>query len=83
MAAAIPDIYINDLPQSCTSPIRLYADDSSLYETLDNLDAIDKKLNESLKQIAEWANTWKVTFNATKTESITFSLKKHHREHLY
>ena len=63
-------IYINDLTHSINSTIKLFADDTSMYLTLDNNPTRTLRLNSDLEKIKTWAQTWKVTFNANKTDKL-------------
>ena len=58
-------IYINDITENIKSNIKLFADDTSLYVTIDE-EAVTatNQLNEDLSQISKWADTWLVKFNA-------------------
>ena len=70
-------IYINDITENIKSNIKLFADDTSLYVTVDNDAAeVTKQLNDDLLQISRWAESWLVKFNATKSKSLTVTLKK-------
>ncbi len=67
-------LYINDIPDDINSNIFLYADDSSLYCTLDKDDyntAINVLQND-LNKISEWSNKWGLEFNASKSWDVTF-----------
>ena len=55
--------------------IRLFADDTSLYIIVDLPDQAAFILNTDLKTISDWANSWLVAFNASKTLSVIFSRK--------
>ena len=70
-------IYINDITENIKSNIKLFADDTSLYVTIDE-DAVTatNQLNEDLSQISKWADTWLVKFNASKSKALTVTLKK-------
>ena len=48
-------IYTNDLADHISSNIRLYADDSSIFEAGTNPKHIEDKLNMDLKSLTEWA----------------------------
>ena len=63
-------IYINDLTNSIDSTIKLFADDTSMYLSLDNNPERTLQLNSDLEKIKTWASTWKVTFNANKTDKL-------------
>ena len=57
--------HINDLPDSVTSKVRLFADDCLLYREINSIkDHIS--LKEDLKQLEVWAHTWGMRFNASK-----------------
>ena len=64
-------IFINDIVKSIGASIRLFADDSSLYIIVDLPDQSAIILNTDLKTVSDWANSWLVAFNASKTLSIT------------
>lgn len=68
-------IFINDIVFSIQSNIRLFADDTSLYIIVDNPTDASDTINSDLQKIAEWANTWLVSFNPNKTESMIISRK--------
>ena len=68
-------VYINDIVSDINSPIRLFADDTTLYIVVDDPQRAADALNSDLDQIQSWANKWLVTFNPMKTESLLFSRK--------
>ena len=68
-------IFINDIVLGIESNIRLFADDTSLFLTVDNPITSAEVLTSDLRQISSWANRWKVDFNPVKTETVTFSRK--------
>ena len=51
-------IYINDITEDIKSNIKLFADDTSFYVTIDE-DAVTatNQLNDDLSQISKWADT--------------------------
>ena len=57
--------HINDLPNSVSSQVRLFADDCLLYREINTFND-HVTLQKDLKQLEEWANTWGMRFNATK-----------------
>ena len=65
-------IYINDIVSGIRCPVRLFVDSPP---TAANF------LNSDLSAITNWANTWLVTFNASKTVSMTNSRKANPPQH--
>lgn len=58
-------IHINDLPASVSSHVRLFADDCLLYREINSF-SDHQSLQQDLKHLEEWANTWGMRFNASK-----------------
>ena len=54
--------YINDLPSSVSSDVRLFADDCLLYRPIKSKDD-QKKLQEDLTKLERWADIWGMKFN--------------------
>ena len=69
-------VYINDLVQNIHSNIKLYADDTTLYVTTNDLDQSTMLLNNDLQTINAWANQWLVTFCPYKTVYMHMSSKQ-------
>jgi hypothetical protein len=59
--------HVNDLPDSVTSSVRLFADDCLLYHTIKQEDN-HQALQKDLKNLEEWANKWGMRFNAKSTK---------------
>jgi hypothetical protein len=57
--------HINDLPQTVTSSVRLFADDCLLYREIRNLQD-HLNLQADLSKLEEWAIKWGMRFNASK-----------------
>ena len=68
-------IYINDLANVVTCNLKLFADDTCLYVTVDDPNSSAAVLNSNLENIKLWADQWLVNFNPKKTKSMTFSNK--------
>ena len=66
-------IYINDIVNVVQNNIRLFADDTALFITVDNPEEAAQSMNNDLNKIQEWADKWLVSFNAQKTKAITVS----------
>ena len=61
--------------------IRLFADHSCLFITVDNREHTAKLINEDLCAIEKWAKGWLVNFSPAKTESMIFSSKSNITPH--
>ena len=72
-------IYVNDIAESLSSITRLFADDSSLAVSSNNVQFIENILNQDLQRIADWAKQWLVNFNPSKTEALFLSLSRTNR----
>jgi hypothetical protein len=57
--------HINDLPDVVTSQVRLFADDCLLYREINTFQD-HLSLQQDLKKLEQWADTWGMRFNATK-----------------
>ena len=69
-------IYINDIVVDIESVIKLFADDTSMYLSLENPTIRAEVLNSDLQKIMTWANKWKVNFNQAKTELMNITNKR-------
>ena len=65
-------IYINDLPNAVKSNVRLFADDTVIYNTVNN----KQQLQQDLTALEEWETAWRMEFNPIKCEHIRFSRKR-------
>ena len=68
-------IYINDIAKDIESDILIFADDTSLFATGSDPAETVAQLNRDLIKISNWADIWKVKFNAKKSKDIIFSNK--------
>ena len=57
-------IYINDLPNGLQSNTKLFADNTSLFSTVQDITSSTASLNKNLTKISEWAVQWKMNFNS-------------------
>ena len=69
-------IFINDLPDNIlNSFIDIFADYSTLYSSSSstlNLASVTNNLPTDLSSVVEWGEKWLITFNATKSKSLSF-----------
>ena len=73
-------IYINDLSKNLSSITKLFADDTSIFSVVHDVDLSAKQLNDDLNKISEWAFQWKMAFNpdwSKLAQEIVFSRKTH------
>ena len=71
-------IYINDLPNGLQSNPKLFADDTSLFSTVQDITTSTVSLNNDLTKISEWAVQWKMNFNpdpSKQAQELLFSRK--------
>ena len=78
-------IYINDLAENLSSNPKLFADDTSLFSVLRDLNTSANEINDDLKKIEAWAHTWKTSFNLDplkQAQEVKFSRKRNKPHHL-
>ena len=66
-------LYINDIADNTQSFSRLFADDTSLLYSSNNIIEIEVRVNSDLSKMYNWSKEWLVDFNPKKTECIFFS----------
>jgi hypothetical protein len=64
--------HINDLPDSVTSSVRLFANDCLLYRTIKQEDD-HQALQKDLKNLEEWENKWGMRFNVKKCYTLSIN----------
>ena len=74
-------VFINDIASVVNSNIKLYADDTTIFVSVDNPQVAADVLNNDLASIKSWADTWLVTFSPPKTESMTVTLRNRSQSH--
>ena len=77
-------IYINDLTDGIFSRIRLFADDSSLFARVTDINATHDQLLKDLDLITNWAHQWKMKFNpdiSKQAIEVIFSHKHNKPNH--
>ena len=66
-------IFINDFPNaSAYFSVRLYADDTSLTASGNNLDKLLCEINNHLNDIFDWLCCNKLTLNLSKTNKVCY-----------
>ena len=62
--------YINDLPNTIKSKIRIYTDDTLVYNCINTIDDCIQ-LQRDLAELEKWAKVWQMEFNPLKCELLT------------
>ena len=64
-------IYINNLPDGLKSICKVFADDTSLYSKINDIDTSNVGINNNLVKISRWAYQWKMMFNPDINKQAT------------
>lgn len=65
-------VYINDLPKATIQPMSLFADDSTVTITCNNIDTYKYDINVALTSIIKWLDNNNLKININKTKLIHF-----------
>ena len=71
-------IYISDLTEGVSSNAKFFADDTSLFYVIHDIQTSANNLNKDLQRISYWATQWKMNFNPVTTkqaQEVIFSCK--------
>ena len=71
-------IYINDLSYGLSTSAKLFAEDTSLFYIVQNINTSVSHLNNDLSKISNWAFQWKMSFNpdpSKQAQEVIFSGK--------
>ena len=77
-------VYINDLTDNISSHMRLFADDSSIFTSVKDIDLTQEKLVKDLEAVSTWAYQWKMVFNPDLSKQaieVVFSVKTNQKSH--
>ena len=66
-------VYSNDLTNSCKSPIMLYADDSVLFCSDNNIQSQRKKCENESGLLENWINSSRLILNYSKIHCVLFT----------
>ena len=72
-------IYINDLSDGLNCNLKLFADDTSLFSTVYNINEATNTLNNDLNKITKLTHQWKMNFNpdiSKQAHEVAFSRKR-------
>ena len=71
-------VYINDFPDNLKSIVKLFADDTSLFLTVNDPNISAIQLESDRKKASHWAHKWQMTFNPDlqkQAQEVLFSRK--------
>ena len=77
-------VYINDLTEDIKSQMRLFADDSSVFTPVKDVQVTHEQLVKDLETVSKWGYQWKMVFNPDITKQaveVIFSVKKKKPHH--
>ena len=59
-------IYINDISTNITSTVKIFADDTKIYRTINDPYKDVPSLQLDPNRLSDWANKWQLCFNPEK-----------------
>ena len=62
-------IYVNDIPETVNSNLKMFADDTNIFRILKNKSDCEI-LQADLENLSEWSNRWCLTFNTSKCKRM-------------
>ena len=68
-------LYSNDLPQNIQSQVRLFADDTAVYLTVNSQEDANT-LQTDLDTLQEWELTWDMEFNPSKCQVMHITMSR-------
>ena len=75
-------VHINDLPDDIVSQVRLFADDTAIYLTIENKSDSDK-LQRDLGRLQAWEARWDMEFNPSKCQFARVTSSSNHLQTQY
>jgi hypothetical protein len=64
-------IFINDLPDVCKSYVKIFADDTKIFNAIEASED-SEILQEDINQLVNWSHKWQLKFNADKCKVIHY-----------
>ena len=68
--------YINDLVDNIDCDVRMFANDTSLFSIVNDMNKSADVLNRDLEKVILWVWQWRMHFNENKTEEVIVSCKR-------
>jgi len=75
-------IYTADIPQSDTTILSTFADDTAVFTTHPD-PTLSANLQDHLRDTENWTRKWRLKINETKSSHIIFTLRRRHCPPLY
>ena len=75
-------LYINDLPNNISSNVKLFADDSVVYQQIQRVEN-HSILQQDLLNLKQWASLWQINFAPRKCYTLSVTLKKQPSPFIY
>jgi len=72
-----------DVPQSDTTILSTFADDTAIFTTHPDPTLASASLQDHLRTIENWTRKWRLKINETKSSHITFTLRRGHCPPVY
>ena len=69
-------IYTADIPQSNTTILSTFADDTAIFTTHPDPTLTSANLQDHLHILENWTRKWRLKINETKSSNITFTLRR-------
>ena len=68
-------VYINDLPEAVDCSVSLFADDTLLYQAVNNT-TDELRFQSNIDSLQKWASDWSMSFNDAKCHIMGFNAKR-------
>lgn len=73
-------IYINDLPDSINSVVKIFADDTKIFRTVGNPEE-GRMLQDDIDTLATWSGAWQLPFNIEKCKVMHLGTRNLEQEY--
>ena len=73
-------IFINDLPKTVLSHIKLFADDTKIFRAIENIKDFDL-IQKDIDTLIKWSSTWQLPFNLQKCKVVHYGKNNPHHHY--
>jgi hypothetical protein len=74
-------IFINDLPEVCKSYVKIFADDTKIFNAIKSSDDATI-LQEDINKLVDWSEKWQLPFNMSKSKILHYGRNNPENEYL-